>query len=49
MLATVTGTLYRNSGPDATPASIVDNGDGTLDLSGLLVTDNLNDTLMIGA
>lgn len=29
--------------------SIVDNGDGTLDLSGSLVTDNLDGTLTIGA
>ena len=30
-------------------AALVDNGDGTLDLSGSLVTDNLDGTLMIGA
>ena len=30
-------------------ASLVDNGDGTLDLSGALITDNLDGTLTIGA
>ena len=49
------GYLARDAEGDlswATPAaapSIVDNGDGTLDLSGSLVTDNLDGTLMIGA
>ena len=46
------GYLARDADGDlswATPASIVDNGDGTLDLSGSLVTDNLDGTLMIGA
>ena len=30
-------------------AAFTDNGDGTLDLSGSLATDNLNGTLTIGA
>ena len=30
-------------------AALVDNGDGTLDLSGSLITDNLDGTLTIGA
>lgn len=30
-------------------AALVDHGDGTLDLSGALITDNLDGTLTIGA
>ena len=42
---------YLTANPPAAVglASIVDNGDGTLDLSGSLVTDNLDGTLTIGA